>query len=269
MLVELETCPPFWGKVVEALFDAGILRKTEKDERVVYQNRVIPNHVVTSLDAREPDLCVTTVEIAKARDLPFLSNGLPIESNIEAISRESIGHCEDRKGWAKDVRAAAKNYGHDEVLTAFYFWSQAQNGFVGAKPVAAFLRNISQNIGLTAAKPRVTNPALERVLSEIAYRTDNKVFFQGNYKVLLAAFIKDNGESLVLEAFDEFYEQASQEKTQAFAAKNFIEQAPLIITTIKRRKMERDQQEAKVKSAYQQAQSMVQDDEEPEIEAGL
>ena len=79
----------------------------------------------------------------------FLGNGMPIESNFEVICRENLGVTEEKKWWSKELKAAVKEYGHDDVLEAFYNWSINQGTFLGKKPVTMFLKNIGSYIGIT------------------------------------------------------------------------------------------------------------------------
>ncbi len=186
----------------------------------------------------------------------YLSNHMPIESNIEKMASDLLGFSEERKWWLKDLKASVKQYGHDEVLSAFYEWCSSQSNFLGKKPVSAFLRSVGSLVGMTARKPLVTNPLLDATEKQIAFSTDNKVFFGGDYRIRLAQLLKNYGKVLVVEAFNSFYTTVD-DKGQNFAAKNFLERAEILIATIQRQKAEQQKQEALAAIQHQQAQQQV------------
>ena len=161
----------------------------------------------------------------------FLNNHEAIENNIETMCKENIGHCEDKKTWIKDLKAAVKEYGHDEILTAFYQWSLTQGNFLGRKPILAFLKNVGSHVSSVSKKPSATNPILDRVEQKIAYITDNAVFFTGEYRFKLAGLLKDYGEELVLIAFADFYQNV-EPRGVPWAARDFLQRASVMINTI-------------------------------------
>ena len=196
----------------------------------------------------------------------FLTNHQAIEVNIETISRENLGLCEDRKDWLKTLKAAVKEYGHDQLIEAFYEWSIAQGSFMGRRPVTSFLKNIQNNISVAARKPLVTNPSLAKVEERIAYISNNKVFFTGDYRVKLAALLKDFGPQLITEAFEQFFQDV-EEKSINWAARDFLQRASVMITIIQRKKAEAKAQEDLLAATYQQAKESVEEVQEEEEES--
>ena len=195
----------------------------------------------------------------------FLNNHVALENNIETIAKENLGVCEPRKEFEKSIRAAAKEYGHDEVIEAFYNWSIGFGNFAGRKPVAAFLKRIDENIGRSVRKPTVTNPTLNKVEKRIAYVSDNKVFFTSEYRVRLAGLLKDYGGELVLRAFEDFYQDV-EEKSIPYAARDFLQRAAVMIAIIQKKKAEAEEQDRLTQYAYQKAQQSVEPVEEEEEE---
>ena len=190
----------------------------------------------------------------------YIGNGKSIEANIEAICKEHLGICEDTKQWIKDLRQALSEYGHDDVLESFYEWSRSVGVFVGKRPVNAYLKNIESHIS-SLRKPKVTNPALERATQKIAYITDNKVFFTGEYRLRLALLLKDYGDDVVLQAFADFYQDV-EDKNISWASRNFLERAETMISIIQRKRSEVAAQEALIAAQYAQAKDSVEDVEE-------
>ena len=196
----------------------------------------------------------------------FLKNHLAIEVNFEIIAKENLGLCEDRKDWLKTLKAAVKEYGHDQLIEAFYEWSIAQGSFMGRRPVTSFLKNIQNNISVAARKPLVTNPSLAKVEERIAYISNNKVFFTGDYRVKLAALLKDFGPQLITEAFEQFFQDV-EEKSINWAARDFLQRASVMITIIQRKKAEAKAQEDLLAATYQQAKESVEEVQEEEEES--
>ncbi len=213
------------------------------------------------LDLRQEDNIPCTSGVEK-----FLTNHQAIEVNIETISRENLGLCEDRKDWLKTLKAAVKEYGHDQLIEAFYEWSIAQGSFMGRRPVTSFLKNIQNNISVAARKPLVTNPSLAKVEERIAYISNNKVFFTGDYRVKLAALLKDFGPQLITEAFEQFFQDV-EEKSINWAARDFLQRASVMITIIQRKKAEAKAQEDLLAATYQQAKESVEEVQEEEEES--
>jgi hypothetical protein len=247
----------FTDDVVGAFVKHGKFRKTEKE---IYSD--IPQRLSAPQPTYEPE--PDTFSPNEGVDA-YLSNHMPVESNIEKMASDLIGFSEERKWWLKELKVAVKQYGHDDVLCAFYEWCSSQSNFLGKKPVSAFLRNVGSLVGMTARKPLVTNPLLDDTEKQIAFSTDNKVFFGGDYRIRLAQLLKSYGKVLVVEAFNSFYATVD-DKGQNFAAKNFLERAEILIATIKRQKEEQQKQEALAQLQYQQAQKQVvpEDDEAEE-----
>ena len=199
----------------------------------------------------------------------FFKNHQAIEANLEIIAKENIGVCEERKEWLKPMKAAVKEYGHDAVLESFYEWSLAQGNTISSrKPVSLFFRNISNNISITGRrKPSVTNPSLTKVEERIAYITENRVFFTGDYRVKLASLLKDYGPELVLKAFEDFFQDV-EDKSVNWAARDFLQRAEVMITVIKRVRSEEQASKQLMDKAYQKAQAGIEladDEEEPEL----
>ena len=236
----------FTDSVVEVFVAHGKFRKTETGPYGVYKTRLPETKEVVTI-THTPAVYTTEVEpdtfSSNEGVDAYLSNHMPVESNIEKMGSDLIGFTEERKWWLKDLKVAVKQYGHDEVLSAFYEWCSSQSNFLGKKPVSAFLRSVGSLVGMTARKPLVTNPLLDATEKQIAFSTDNKVFFGGDYRIRLAQLLKSYGKVLVVEAFNSFYTTVD-DKGQNFAAKNFLERAEILIATIKRQKEEQQKQEA-------------------------
>jgi hypothetical protein len=247
--------------LLKLLVRRGILRKVENEN-----SSNVPTVILKPLP--EVKLISLPVENSDTYGNPYLSNHLPIESNFEAITKECLGMSEDRKQWTKELKAAVKEFGHDEVLNAFYFWASSQGTFMGRRPITFFLKNIGSHIsyGDAARKPSVTNPALDRVCQKVAYVSDNKVFFTGEYRVKLALLIKDFGEELVLTAFTDFYQDIEDRNIQ-WAARNFLERASVMVSIIAKKREEAKAQENLLKVTYQKATENVEvlDEEEDEL----
>ena len=258
----------FTDDMVGVFLKHGKFLKTEKENKVlVTTTPTYGGWGKTETYTKIPEEC--TVENFSANEGvdAYLSNHMPGESNIEKIASDLLGFSEERKWWLKDYKTAVKQYGHDEVISAFYEWCSSQSNFLGKKPVSAFLRNVGSLVGMTARKPLVTNPLLDATEKQIAFSTDNKVFFGGDYRVRLARLLKDFGKNLVVEAFNSFYTTVD-DKSQNFAAKNFLERAEILISTIQRQKAEQQKQGALAQLQYQEAQkqvTLVEDEEEEEL----
>lgn len=194
-----------------------------------------------------------------------VSAGMPIESNIEKLAKHYLGICEDRKLWVKELKAAVREHGHDEILTSFEQWAEAQGTFMGRKPVTQFLKNVGNNVG-TVNRPAVTNPNLTQAETRIAYITNNAVFFSGDYRLKLAQLLKEHGNVLVEAAFAEFFQNVD-DRGLPWAARDFLQRAQVIINTIKIKKQEAARQEASIKQAYNAAAQSV--DEVEEEDEGL
>ena len=274
--------------IVKALVKAGVLLElehpsisrpanfTEAKAQEIIKNLPVPElppaqpgYLRYDNSSCEPSRVILPLKIEKEDNIPctsgvekFLTNHQAIEVNIETISRENLGLCEDRKDWLKTLKAAVKEYGHDQLIEAFYEWSIAQGSFMGRRPVTSFLKNIQNNISVAARKPLVTNPSLAKVEERIAYISNNKVFFTGDYRVKLAALLKDFGPQLITEAFEQFFQDV-EEKSINWAARDFLQRASVMITIIQRKKAEAKAQEDLLAATYQQAKESV---EEVEIE---
>lgn len=191
-----------------------------------------------------------------------LNNGLPIETNIEKLAKHFLGMCEDRKLWVKELKAAVKEHGHDEVLSAFEEWASAQGTYMGRKPVSQFLKNVGSNVG-TVNRAVVTNPNLSNLETRIAYITNNTVFFTGDYRLKLAQLLKENGNELVEAAFADFFQNVD-DRGLPWAARDFLQRAQIMINTIKIKRQQAARQEATLANAYQAAANSVEEVEEDE-----
>ena len=193
----------------------------------------------------------------------YIGNHLPIETNLESMARDFLGVCEDRKLWKNELKAAVKEHGHDEVLNAFYEWASSQGNFIGRKPVTMFLKNAGSYV-TRVNKPQVTSPVLDRIEQRIAYITDNKVFFTGDYRLRLSLLAKEHGHELVEAAFADFYQNVD-DRGLPWAARDFLQRADVMIKTIKMKREEVSRQQALVASNYAAAaQAAVEEDEEEE-----
>lgn len=204
--------------------------------------------------------------VAMAVRIKYIGNGLPIESNMEKISKEHLGLVDDKKDWGKALKQAVKDYGHDEVLTAFYEWSQSQGNTIIRKPIGNFLKNVGSHIGVVN-KPVVSSPVLGRVEARVAFVSDNLIFFTGDYRFRLSALIREYGEELVIEAFEQFF-QTVDDKEIKWASRNFIERAPVMIQTIVAKKEQERVAKEMLNLSYKQAQEGVLpelEDEEEEL----
>lgn len=198
------------------------------------------------------------------------TGNLAIEHELENRCRSVSVLPEERKTFAKELKAAVKQYGHDEVLDAFDLWLEANSNFVGRKPISTFLRGLSGIISATPAV-KVSSPALSKVESSIALLTDNLVFFGTHQKPVLAALIKEYGEEEVLDAFSDFWNNFNSlsEGDIRWAAKNFLEQAALRIQTQRAKQKQREEKEAtlaaSLENARHQAEKELQGiDDEPD-----
>ena len=248
------------SQIVEDLL--GIL----EDRKILRKVEYIPAVEIKSSAVHEP-VSVAPIPLAVDGVDRFLKNHQAIEVNVETIAKENLGICEDRKDWLKTLKAAVKEYGHDQILEAFYDWSIAQGTFMGRRPVTSFLKNIQTNIHVSSRKPLVTNPSLAKVEERIAYISDNRVFFTGDYRVKLAALLKDFGPSLVVDAFEQFFQDV-EDKSINWAARDFLQRASVMISTIQRKKSEAEAQaqlEAAALAAAKGAVEEVVEDEDTEL----
>lgn len=202
-------------------------------------------------------------------DSPVKST-LPLDTQMEQLCNQVIGHTEDRRLYSKDLKAAVKQYGHDEVLIAFETWVNSQSGFVGKKPISMFLKGLGNLIHNVLPSTSVTSPVLTEVETQIALITDSQVFFHNQQKPLLASLIKVYSKEEVLQVFNDFWNSAGEDDNIAWAAKNFIEQAGLRIETLRTKKKKQDEKDYKVREAVQVATEAAQlalvEDEEVEDE---
>lgn len=193
---------------------------------------------------------------------PYIGNGKSIESNFESIAKANLGVCDDKKYWGKQLKEAVKEYGHDQLLTSFYEWTEAQAGmYMNRKPIQDFLKNVGQN--LASQKPVVSNPLLDKTEKGIALLTNNKVFFTGEYRVRLAMLLKEHGLNPVNQAFAEFW-YTVDEKNQPWAARDFLQRATLMINTNKIKHQQALQQAQAVAEALESAKQSVETVEEEE-----
>jgi hypothetical protein len=242
--------------IAEAMTTVGLFRKVETIQPAP-ENLTDPSHKPVVMHVSD-----NFVGLDTRFKNPYLGNGFPIESNFASIAKEHLGMCEDKKDWAKEVRAAAKEYGHDELLDSFYEWTEAQTGvFSGKKPVAAFLRNLGQN--MISRKPSVSNPLIDKTEKAIALLTENRVFFMGENRVRLAGLLRTYGLSPVNQAFAEFWKTVDEKGVQ-WASGNFLQRAETIIHTIRLKEEQANAQAKAVATAYQQAQENVDAPEEEE-----
>jgi hypothetical protein len=249
--------------LLEALVAGGAFRKVERGGTPI--SPALPVTVKT-ITLGKLGYLAATEETSENFSLTegvdkYLSNHMPIEGNIEKISTENLGFFEEKRWWKKDLSTAVKQYGHDEVLSAFYEWSSSQSNFLGKKPITTFLRTVGSLVGMSHRKPAVSNPALDSVERDIAYKTDSRVFFTGDYRIRLARLLKDSGKNLVLEAFLTFYSSVD-DKSIPFAAKNFLERADILIDTLKRQQHEQRMQESIAIAQMEAAKQQIT--EEPE-----
>jgi len=193
----------------------------------------------------------------------YLKNGKAIEHNIEEISRIAFSFAEEKKLWAKELKLAVREHGHDQVLEGFYNWCETNSNFKGRKPVSSFLKNVSSNIGFVQKSTGFSNPNLDYVINEIGYLTDNKVMFWGNARAVLAKAIQEHGTENVLEAWRKFY---NEDDNPGFAANGFISQIDILVYNVKKRKKEAENAQAAIEAAYRDAQATVQTEPEEELE---
>lgn len=193
----------------------------------------------------------------------YLNNGKAIEHNLEEISRTAFGFVEEKKLWAKELKLAVKEHGHDEVLSGFYNWCENNSNFKGTKPVGLFLKNVASNIGFVRKAPGFSNPNLDYVIKEIGYLTDNKVMFWGNTRAVLAKSIQEHGVENVLEAWRKFY---NEDDNPSFAANGFISQIDILVYNVNKRKKEAANAQLAIEAAYRDAQATVQTEPEEELE---
>lgn len=192
----------------------------------------------------------------------FSAINIPLDSHIVNQCQDVIGNAEDKRFYQKELKAAIKQYGHDEVLESFNNWIESVGStFTGRKPINAFIKSLS---GASEAKAIVSSPHLQDVETEIASITDNKVFFFTNQKPILAALIKKYGTEDVIDAFEEFWNNTDVDVS--FAAKNFIEQANIRIESTHKRKAEEAAKANKVEASIMAARSQVENELEDQEE---
>lgn len=234
--------------VFEAMVEAGWASEVSITPAV----HVTPTYVTTTI----PDEPRT---VSSSFGNPYKGNGLPIETNMKRIAMEFIGICEDQKDFKKELSAAVKLYGHDELLDGFYDWAQIQSGkFLGKRPISSFLKN-----GTWAAKKpvaAVTNPLLDEVEKFIALTTNNLVFFSGEYRLNLAKLLKEHGLLIVKAAFTEFWGTVT-DRDIPWAHSSFLKRADLIIHTLKVREETYKRQVAETQEALKLAQQAAQEEE--------
>jgi hypothetical protein len=188
---------------------------------------------------------------------------MPIESNIEEMARNYLGTVEDRSKYKKSLQTAVKEYGHDQILEAFYQWSSSQGNFLGRNPVTTFLKNVGTYVNAVTSAPKATNPILDRVEQRVAYVTENRVFFTGDNRMKLALLLNDFGEKDVLQAFEDFYQDVD-DRNKAWAHRNFLERAHVMVGIIRQKRQEAQAQELLLKQAYATAGASVEPEEEDE-----
>lgn len=249
--------------LLDSLVTTGYLRKLD-EVKVEYHVNKVP----ATLPPNSGSVLKAPLKIEEQDNTPcnqYIGNHLPIETNIESIARDILGVVEDRKLWVKELKEAVKTHGHDDVLESFYQWAQGWAGsFLGKKPVTFFLKNIDNNIG-TTRKPTVTNPSLDRVSTRIAYISDNKVFFTGDFRIRLASLIREHGEDLVVKAFEDFFQDVD-ERGLTWAGRDFLQRAHVMILTIKQKHSETEAAKQLLQSSYDAAKSAVEELEEDEPE---
>jgi len=164
---------------------------------------------------------------------PSLRENLPLESIIREKCEEIFNEVEDKKFYAKELKAAIKRKGYDALREAFEIW--ITTGYVGRKPITAFLKSLDS---IPLAGP-VTSPALQNVEEAIALLSDNQVFFHTSQKAILAVAIKDHGEDAVITAFRDFWGTVSSDRI-TFAGMNFVQQVNTRIRATQAKLRERE-----------------------------
>jgi len=272
---------PAIADIVIALEKSGILRRSETEAKPIEQVTNFKSGLITNPEVGTGNsFCATpekTVEIPlghyeKYENVSnlgidrFLNNHQSVENNFETIAKENLGICEPRKEFEKPLKLAVKEFGHDTLIEAFYNWTTSIGTFMGRRPVTAFLKNPSAHIGSVRVKPQVSNPVLSKTEERIAYVSDNKVFFTGDYRIKLAGLLKEFGSELVITAFEDFFQDLDEKGIQ-WAAREFLQRAPVMITTIQRKKSEAESAarlQAAAFAAAQQAVEAVPEEEEAE-----
>jgi len=235
------------GKLVlAALVEAGWAKEVVAAASIEY-----PARAVTSTS------CSTEIFSVHTPTNTYKNNHLPLESNLEKIAKDFFGICEPYKDWKKLLKEGVDQYGHDTILDSFYEWAEAQSGsYMGRKPMDAFFKNLGQRI--VSSKPQVTNPLLDKMEKGVAILTDSRVYFVGEFRVRLAALLREHGLNLVSQAFAEFWGLGIEEKSITWAARDFLQQAPLRIHTFK----------AKEQAALEQAKAVAEAVELAKQQAG-
>lgn len=193
-------------------------------------------------------------------------SNLPLDTQLAAMCEETIGHVEDKKTYAKELKTAVKEFGHDYILDGFEQWAESVCPFSGRKPMTAFIKSL----GNAPVAQKVSSPVLQKVETEIAAITDNQVFFHVNQKPLLASLIKEYSEAEVLEAFQDFWDALPDDQVQ-WAAKNFVEQCGLRIDAVRMKRHKQEQKDKLVESSLAAARQAVEDeiDEQEDVEDEL
>jgi len=213
--------------------------------------------------------------LARCKDLPPLptaktSQNLPLDSMLESICNEKFGFAEERKLFKKELRTATSRFGYDEILEKFDMWVMANTGYSGKRPICTFLSQLSSTAPVALAQAK--SPNLSKVEEAIALKSDNRVFFHSAQKMILAGIIQEFGEHKVVTAFGEFFAGCS-ESSIPFAAKDFLEQAPVRLKTMQTKEneiqIEQERMKASKAAAVQQAKALLLAEERMEVEIEL
>lgn len=196
---------------------------------------------------------------------------LPIEGLLDQKTLDVYGFFEERKSYNKELKAAVKRFGYDTLLESYDSWLAVHPVSGGKRPVSAFLRGLGSG-SVAPQTNSVSSPNLQKTEDAIALRSDNKVFFQPNQRIVLAGLIQEYGDTSVLEAFDDFFTDFGDDNLN-FAAKNFVEQAGTRIRTmlkkIETEKKEVARLEKSRQAAIIEAQTQLLRDAETEPEDDL
>lgn len=192
---------------------------------------------------------------------------MPLDIQIERQCMETIGHVEDKKIYNKELKAAIRQYGHDEVLAAWESWIGSQSGFTGKRPVSSFIRNLG-TLTTVPSSAQIAGPSLNDVEREIAVITDSQVFFHTQQKPLLASLVKTYSKEEVLAAFQDFWE-STDEYGIPWAAKTFMEQCSVRIDAARVKKQYQKSKEKQLKASLAAARQQIENETEEEVEDEL
>lgn len=237
-----------------------------QNENQFYANKIV-EEMVQNLTTNAGKI-ISDSENVPSEETNQVQNTMPLDSQIEQQCWDIIGHAEEKKLYNKDLKAAVRRYGHDDVLAAWELWVGSQSNFTGKRPISTFIRNIGTLLTAGIVKTQVSSPALDEVEKQIAVLTDSQVFFHTQQKPLLASLVKTYSKEEVLQVFNDFWNMID-EASIPWAAKNFIEQCGVRVEAMRLKKEKQNSKEKLVGASLAAARQAVEAEIEEEVEDEL